>query len=394
MDKILKINISIILFLSWIFVSSCDRYNPVNDDMQKIPTFENLASDATLKALQDNLGKNPDAAEPNFQMALYRIRKKEDSLAVPFLEKSLQIDSTKSKYFLALSRAYANLGKTEKALNILNKSRGLGDKSLEGLILGGELYYMIKEYNESIKVLNEALQLSKRDARIYFWKANVEIARLDSANALKNLSLALKYKPNYFQAFNSYAQLFNQYELYSAAIYYANVGLKINPNYDLLNFTKAESFRRKKMADDSAFVYYQKAYTLNMKIWQASYFLGKHSFERGQMLEARKFLLSSLQYKDFATSRYYLGMTYYYSNQKEKAVKELLKSTVLDKQNLAANEWYWKIRTEIEAEKQYRYQDSLQRQYYKSLELQQKTQDSLQREYYKSLQKQNISTPK
>ncbi|TAE66335.1 MAG: tetratricopeptide repeat protein [Bacteroidetes bacterium] len=366
MNKIL-----IILTLIWILVTSCDRYNPVNDDMQKIPDFENLAAEASLKALQDNLGQNSDAAEPNFQMALYRIRKKEDSLAIPFLEKSLQIDSTKSKYFLALSRVYANMGKTEKALDVLNKSKGLGEKSLESLILGGELYYIAKEYNEAIKSLNEALQISKRDARIYFWKANVEIARLDSANALKNLSLALKYKPNYYEVFNSYAQLFSKYESYNAAIYYVNLGLKINANNDALNFTKAEAFRLKKFADDSAFIYYKKVYSVNPKIWQASYFLGKYSFERGQGAEAQKYFLSSLKYKDFSNSRYYLGMSYYYSNQKEKAIKELLKATKLDSQNLAANEWYWKVRSEIEAEKQYRYQDSLQKQYYKSLQLQQ-----------------------
>lgn len=360
-----------ILLLLAMIAFACDRYNPVNDDMQKMPNFENLASDESLKALQDNLGQNPDGAETNFQMALYRIRKKEDSLAIPFLEKALQIDSTKNKYFLALARVYANVGKTQKALNILNKSRGLGVKNLEALILGGELYYTSKEYNESIKILNEALQISKRDARIYFWKANVEIARLDSANALKNLSLALKYKPNYYQVFNSYAELFSKYELYNAAIYYTNLGLKINQNDYLLNFTKAEAYRLKRFSEDSAAKYYKKTYSINPKIWQASYFLGKYNFELGKNAEARKYLLSSLQYKDFVFSRYYLGLTYYYANQKDKALKELLKATKLDNTYLAANEWYWKVRTEIETEKQYLYQDSLQKQYYKSLQLQQ-----------------------
>lgn len=363
----MKKNIFYVCLLFILFFSACNQYSSSEETIKKIPNENNLTDESTLKALQDAIMNNPDNAAPNFQMGLYYIRKKQDSLAIPFLEKALQIDSTQENYFINLSKAYNNLGKANKALNILERSRSINDKNLELLILKGEIYYHIKEYNESVKILNQALNISRKDARIYYWKANNEIARLDSANAFKNLVLALKYNPNYYQAYHSYAELFSKYELYNASIYYANLGLKINPNDEKLNFSKAESFRLKRFAEDSAYFYYKKTYQINPKIWQASYFVGKYIFEKGQIQEAKKYFLHSLKYKNFSFSRYYLGLCYFYGQEKSKALKELLKATELDPQNLAANEWYWKIKGEIEMEKMYKYEDSLRKEYYKRM---------------------------
>jgi tetratricopeptide (TPR) repeat protein len=349
---------------------ACDKYNPTSDTMQKIPNENNLMNEASYKAIQDAFAKNPDASETNYQMALYKIRIKDDSTAIPYLEKALQIDSTQERYYLTLSKTYNKLKKNKKALDVLGKMKGSTEKNLESMILAGELYYEIKEYNESIKILNKALKIANKDPRVYYWKASVEVARLDSANALKNLKYALKYRPNYYQAYNLYTELFNKFEMYNFAIYYANKGIKINPKYDLLYFNKAEAFRLKRFAEDSALFFYKKTFELNPKTWQASYFLGKNAFEKGKIQEAKKYLNNTLKYKEYPSARYYLGMCWYYSQNKEKALKEIQKAMKYDTQNLLINEWYWKIKTEIQQEKYFQYEDSIRKSFLKSLQIQ------------------------
>ncbi len=354
------------ILIGTMFLWACDRYNPSNDQIQAIPTPQNLSNVVIYKALEEATSAYPENSNTHYQMALYHLRNKKDTLALESMQKALKYDSTQNMYFITLAEIYRNINQNTEALKALNKLRNIDENYVEVLLLAGELHYKLKQYDQAIKALNRALKITGKNAKAYFWKANVEIARLDSGNALKNLAYALKYKPNYPEVFNSYAELFNKFEMYNTAILYANKGIKLNPVSSALYFSKAESFRLKRFAEDSANFYYQKAFQYNNQSWFSAFQLGKYAYDKWRLKDAQKYLetVNNIQ-KSHAPTKYYLGLTYYSLGKKADAVKELEKCLKLEPNNMVASEWFWRIKNEIYQEKMYRINDSIQKAYYK-----------------------------
>lgn len=349
-----------------IFLVACDRYNPSNDQIQNIPTFENVSNASVFQALKDAVNNYPENPSTHYQMALYQLQNKKDTLALESIQKALKFDSTQNQYFITLAQIHRNLNQNNKALKALQKLRNVDENYIEMLLLAGELHYKQKEYDQATKSLNKVLKITNKNAKAYFWKANVEIARLDSGNALKNLALALKYQPNYPEVYNSYAELFNKFEAYQTAIFYTNKGIKISPQSSALYFSKAEAFRLKRFAEDSANFYYQKAFQYNNQSWFSAFQLGKYAYDKWQLKTAKKYFETTDKIqKNHPPTKYYLGLTYYGLGKKQDAIIELDKCLKLEPKNLIASEWYWRIKNEIYQEKMYRLNDSIQRAYYK-----------------------------
>jgi tetratricopeptide (TPR) repeat protein len=358
-----------------LFLWSCDRYNPSNDQIQQIPTPQNLQNEAVFQALKDATNNYPENPNAHYQMALYYLRTKKDTLALESIQKALKKDSTQNNYFITLAEIYRNTNQNAKALKAIQKLKNIDENYVELLLLAGELHYKQKEYDQATKELNRVLKITQKNAKAYFWKANVEIARLDSGNALKNLALALKYQPEYPEVYNSYAELFNKFEAYNTAILYANKGIKLNPQSSALYFSKAESFRLKRFSEDSANFYYLKAFQYNNQSWFSAFQIGKYAYNKWILKDSKKYFeIADKIQKNYPSTKYYLGITYYGLGKKEDAIKELDKCLKLEPNNLIASEWYWRIKNEVYQEKQFRINDSIQRAFYKKQLEMQKTQ--------------------
>ena len=371
-----KVNFYLVIFL--FALTACNKYNPVNDKIYGIPSKNNMLSESSLKSLEDVIKAFPDNPENFYKKALFHLKKNEDTLALASIKKALSLDSLNAKYYYILSKSQHRLRQTDLAMAAINKAGKQEDNNFEILILSGELSYLQKDFDNAIKYLNKALMISTSDARPYYWKANVEIARSDSASAIRNLNLALQKKPDYVDVYNSFAELYNKFEMYKTSVQFADKGLKINPRHDLLNFNKAEAFRRRVYFDDSAKVYYQKAYELNPELYLASYYLGRYAFDRAAFKEATKYFESSLKYKpEFSKSNYYLGICYRYAGKKEDALKKFEKTMKLEPTNLSAREFYWSVKNDIDQEKFLAREDSIRRAYYKMLEEQRKKHEEL-----------------
>lgn len=362
----------VIFFLGvLLLLVGCDKYNPINDQIYDLPAEDNLISTKTYKALFDAVKLYPQNPENYYKLALYHLHKDEDSLALNQIRQAIALDSIPSKYQFVLGNAYQRLGQTNKALQAILKAQNDKKENLELLITTGELYFLKKEYDNAIKFFNKALKIAPKDARVYYWKGNIEIARYDSANALKNLNKAIQLKPNFVSAFNSFTELFNKYELYNTAIKYANRGLTIDNADPKLNFNKAEAYRMKRFFEDSATFYYQKTINRDKSFFMASYYLGKYNFDKGNFKNAQKHFESALQYNaNLSNTHYYLGLCFKYANKKEQALASFDKVLKLDPKNLSARDMYWAVKNEINQAKLWAREDSIQKAYYKWLEKQ------------------------
>lgn len=357
--------------LSGCLVYSCDRYNPVNDKIYPIPELSALFSESSLDLL-DNARKNdPNNPEILYKIALFFHKKKEDSIALSPINRAVRLDSTQEKFFFLQARIYYSLDSLDRALSAVRQINTRENESLETLLLTGELYFLKKDYDNAIRFFNRALQLARFESRAYYWKGRIAAVRFDSTNALQNYRFALRLRPDYVEVYNSLSELYFRYEMYNTSIKFANRGLQYQPNHDLLNFNKAEAYRMKLYADDSAKVFYEKAYLANPRLYQASYRLGRYAFDKAFYKESLTYFESALKHNpDYAYAWFYIGLIYQGQYKYEKSLEAYDKCIKLDPKNLEARDRYWYVRNKLLQERMLAKEDSIRRAYYEKLKQQ------------------------
>ncbi|OJJ15466.1 hypothetical protein BKI52_39310 [marine bacterium AO1-C] len=343
---------------------SCDRYVRENDTIYDVPNPENYVSDASLKALNDAVEDYPKSGENYYKRALYYYQKQDLAKTFEDLQKAIERDNQKSKFYFLLSQVYQQNKEFDKALGAILEARKLDPRNPEVMIQSGELLLINKKFDESGKTLNLATQVLPKDPRIDFIKGNLALERKDSANAQYFLFRAIRKRPDYANAYSSLATLYNQYEMYKTAIQYASKGLKYEPTHAYLNYNKAEALRLRRKKD-SARIYYKKTYEANPEIYQASYYLGRYTFDLGKHKEATEYLENTRKYDPkFERNRYYLGLCYTYQNRDQEALKILKLAMDQDPNHIAARDAYWGIRNKIQLEELRRREDSIRKAYY------------------------------
>ena len=354
----------LLLLMSTLALCSCDRYVRENDTIYDVPNPENYVSAASLTALNDAIEDYPKSGENYYKRALYHYQKQNLANTFDDLQKAIERSNQKPKYYFLLSQVYQKNKEFDKALGAILEARKLDPRNPEVMIQSGELLLINKKFDESSKTLNLATEVLPKDPRIDFIKGNLALQRKDTANAQYFLFRAIRKRPDYANAYNSLATLYNQYEMYKTAIKYASMGLKYEPTHDYLNYTKAEAFRLRRKKD-SARVYYKKTYESNPEIYQASYYLGQYTLKLGKSDEATEYLENTLKYDPtFERTRYYLGLCYTYQNRDQEAMKILKLAMDQDPNHIAARDAYWGIRNKIQLEELRRREDSIRRAYY------------------------------
>ncbi len=349
----------VVFFIS---IMACDRYNPVQDEIPDVPRETQAYSTEAMNLAIRMIELYPEEPLYKYKKGVLHLQRQEWSAAVEAITQALKYDSLNVSYRFSLATAHHAQEDYKKALQIFQRILPKIEDDFESLVLVGELYYTQKEYDNATKYLNKALKITSHEAKVYYWKGTVALARLDTATAIQNLNIALQRKPSYALVYNAFAEMYNRYDLPTLAITYVNKGLQYDAKASILYFTKAEAFRIKRFSDDSARLNYEKAYRLNRKLHMAGYYLGKYTYEAGKYEEAKRYFEAVVRQEPvFATAYYYLGMCLRMSGNKEEALKKLGMAIKQDAKLLTATDMYWAISNEIQQERYYRYEDSLRR---------------------------------
>lgn len=344
-----------------LFLGACDSYSPVREDIPEVPSQAQSHSLEALRLVERMIEQYPNDPSYRYRKGAMLAEKRDWISATEVFKQALRFDSLNPRYRIALAKTYHAQLEYKIALQMLTRILPKLENDFHGLLLAGELFYRNKEYDNATKYLNKALRLTPHEAEVYYWKGAVALTRLDTAVAIQNLNQALKIRPKYALAYNAFAEMYSRYELYNLAIEFTNKGLAYEASPELY-FTKAEAYRMKRFAEDSAKANYLKAYKLNKKLYWASYHLGKYSYEAGKFEEAKKYFEAVLREEaNLAHANYYLGMCLRLRGDREDALKKLALATKQDAKLLAAAEAYWALNNELQQERYWRYEDSLRR---------------------------------
>jgi tetratricopeptide (TPR) repeat protein len=184
-----------------------------------------------------------------------------DTKAIDYLNKAIAIAPTPSN-FKSLAMVYQNQENYDEAIRLGIKANELEKTPKATSYYGLALSYFLRaqtnnkdaDYEEAIRLLNEAIKINKSFAELYLALGNVYKFYKNGAHldlALANYNKAKDYDPQnaaiYFHLGDVHSSITHNYD---AAIKYLTEAIRLKPDYALAHWTLALAYREKK--DDAA----------------------------------------------------------------------------------------------------------------------------------------------
>ncbi len=219
-----------IILLSTLFFASCGNKNDVEKDKSLFvdSTLSKLNS-AELQAVNKKILENPNDPILYHQRAKLYFDNKDFEACIFDCKRSLNLDSMNADFYLTLSDAYFISNQTRNSKETLEKCAKLIPTKPESFVKLSELYFYVKQYQQSINNGNEALKLNPNLAKVYFIKGMCYKESGDTTKALSSFQTATEQDQQYYAAFVETGMLLAAHKNPLCLEYYNNA-LKISPN--------------------------------------------------------------------------------------------------------------------------------------------------------------------
>ncbi|MBL7883188.1 MAG: tetratricopeptide repeat protein [Bacteroidia bacterium] len=224
MNKLI-ILFTIVVSLACMF-SSCETETQSTDTVKKDTVVVDTPEE--LLKLNAEIAKNPKDADLLHKRALYFLEKQEINDGIIDMIDALNIDSTKSDYYVTISNLYFLGNKTGKAKVALERAVSLDEKNIEALLKLAELYLYVSKNEKSIEAINKVLRLDQYNAKAYFMKGMNYKELKDTAKAISSMQTAVEQDQLYYQAFMQLGILCAAKNNPLAVQYYKNA-IRLNP---------------------------------------------------------------------------------------------------------------------------------------------------------------------
>ena len=181
-----------------------------------------------LQVLNEQISKAPNNADLYYKRSLVYIGIKQLKPAYEDITKAVQIDSTKSEYYIPLSDVFFATVQTRMAKQALETSIRLNPNNTDALLKLAELYLYVQKYGDAMDFVNKALKINVHLAKGYFIKGMIYKESNDSAKAISSFQTVIEQDPEYYNAYMQLGLLYGA-KKNPLAIGYLTSALKINP---------------------------------------------------------------------------------------------------------------------------------------------------------------------
>lgn len=192
-----------------------------------------------LESVNEKLKADPNSAELYNERAKIYIQLKQFDAAVGDAKRSLKIDSTKVDYHLTLVDAYFADNKTRQVKETLELIVKKFPDNIEGLLKLGELFFLVRQYENALTHINKALKIDESMARAYYLKGSVFKEMGDTTKAVSSMQTAIEQDNKYFDAFVDIGLLYAIKKNPLAFQYFDNA-LRLKPGNDNVMYAKAK----------------------------------------------------------------------------------------------------------------------------------------------------------
>lgn len=219
-----------------------------------------------LKAVNKKLVQNPNEASLYDERASIYLGLKQFNEALNDAKLAVRIDSSVADYYLRIVDIYFAMNNTRQAKETLLSLEKKFPDNKEALLKLAELYFIVKQYQESITYINKSLKLDEHQARAYHMKGNVYLEIGDTAKAISSFQTAIEQDNAFADAHYDLGMLFAAKKNPLALQYYANA-LKIQPAHEQALYAKAKYYQDLNKYDEAIVEY--KSMLLRIKNCEA-----------------------------------------------------------------------------------------------------------------------------
>ena len=261
----MKIYRGILIVVAIIFIYACGSNQKKEDKTEKsIPT--------ELKILSDRVDQDSTNADYWNARANYYIKNQEINKALSDINKAIQVNPENALYYITLSDIYLIMGDGRRCLTALLKANNVDSDNKEALLKLAEINLIFKNYDKVFEYLNKSLELDKMDPVIYFMRGFTFAEIGDTANAIRNMQIAIDQDQQYYDAYFHLGLIHDGQGNELAEAYYDNA-INVNPSSIEALYAKA-MFQQSHLKINEAIASYEQIINVDPNFKNSYYNLG------------------------------------------------------------------------------------------------------------------------
>jgi tetratricopeptide (TPR) repeat protein len=202
-------------------ISSCGDGNKVSN-----PNVGDTLS--VLSNLDLLIAEDADNPELYFQRAEYHLEKQNVFSGTADINKAIQLDSTKAKYFNLLSDFNFMTGRIPEVKTNLSNALRLEPENTDALLKYAEFQLYLQDYPLVFENVNKALRINQFLAKGYFLKGMAYTELKDTAMAVSSFQTCVEQDPEYYHAHMQLGLIFSA-KNDPICVSYFNNAISVNP---------------------------------------------------------------------------------------------------------------------------------------------------------------------
>ncbi len=189
---IMKYLFGVIIFVTTIFFLACNQ--SINNKKQADENQAVLLSETDSLSLE--IEKDTMDANLFNNRAIAYLKEGNINKALADINKALQINDANPDFYITLSDIYMAMGNGKKCENALLKAMNLKDDNINALLKLGELNFILRDYKDAIKYLNQAIFIDPNNPVPYLIKAYSYLEGGDTNTAINNFLVTIDKDQN------------------------------------------------------------------------------------------------------------------------------------------------------------------------------------------------------
>jgi tetratricopeptide (TPR) repeat protein len=181
-----------------------------------------------LKAINQKILESPNNADLYNERAKTYLSLKKYEEAIIYAKRAIRIDSTKADYYLTEADIFFAANETRNSKDALELVVKKFPTNTEGLLKLGELYYLVKQYDNAFAKINDALKINVNLAKAYYLKGSIYKETGDTAKAISSFETAIEQDNKNYGAFLDLGLIYGARKNTIALEYYENA-ISLNP---------------------------------------------------------------------------------------------------------------------------------------------------------------------
>ena len=245
----------IFILVASAFLPACSPKTTTEEvQIAKHDSLADKINSPVLKAINDLLLKDPGNDSLYNERSCIYIGLNQFNEANGDVFRALKIDSTKPKYYLTLADVYFAQNKTRQSKETLEETVKRFPNSTEALLKLAEIFYLVRQYENSITNINKALKIDENMANAYYMKGSVFKEMGDTGKALSSYQTAIEQDNKFFDAFLDAGILYACKKNPLAFEYFDNA-LRLKPGSENVVFAKAKLLQDLDKINESVAIY-------------------------------------------------------------------------------------------------------------------------------------------